>query len=51
MAGTDESKGRAKKAVGEVTGNDRLKVEGEVDKIKGKVDDVVDSVADTLKGD
>jgi uncharacterized protein YjbJ (UPF0337 family) len=51
MPNADEIKGRAKKAAGEVTGNDRLKGEGEVDKVKGKVKDAVDSVADAVTGD
>jgi uncharacterized protein YjbJ (UPF0337 family) len=48
---TDEIKGRAKKAAGEVTGNERLQGEGDVDKAKGKVKDAVDAVADKLTGD
>ena len=30
MAGSDEAKGRAKRAVGELTGDDELKQEGQV---------------------
>ena len=45
----DEAKGRAKRAVGELTGDDDLKREGSVDKAAGKVKDAVDSVADKAK--
>lgn len=48
MGAIDEAKGRAKEAVGDVTGNDRLKGEGKVDKGKGKVKDAVDKVADKV---
>ena len=51
MSGTsDEVKGRVKKAVGELTGNDKLKREGEIDKVAGKVKQGVDKVKDTLQG-
>jgi len=33
---TDQAKGRVKQAVGDLTGNDRLKAEGEVDETVGK---------------
>lgn len=46
---TDESKGRVKKAAGELTGNDRLKREGEVDKASGKAKQTTDKVADKAK--
>lgn len=50
MANADEAKGRAKRAAGEVTGNDDLKREGSVDKAAGKIKDTVDKVADKAKG-
>ena len=37
----DDAKGRLKKAGGEITGDDSLKREGEVDKASGKVKDAV----------
>lgn len=50
----DELKGRVKKAAGELSGNDRLKAEGQVDKTAGKiksgVSKTVDAVKDTLNG-
>jgi uncharacterized protein YjbJ (UPF0337 family) len=45
----DEGKGRLKKATGELTGNDRLKREGDVDKASGKVKKATDKVADKAK--
>ena len=49
MASSDEAKGRAKRAVGELTGDDALKREGTVDKATGKAKDGADKVADKLK--
>ncbi|NLE73141.1 MAG: CsbD family protein [Actinobacteria bacterium] len=50
MAGEiDDIKGRVKKAVGELTDDDKLKQEGTVDKVAGKVKDVVDKAADKAK--
>jgi uncharacterized protein YjbJ (UPF0337 family) len=59
---TDDLKGRAKEAVGDLTDDDDLKREGKVDragaKLKGvaedakdKVEDVIDSVKDKLHRD
>jgi uncharacterized protein YjbJ (UPF0337 family) len=50
MATMDEVKGRAKKAAGDLTGNDKLKREGKADQAAGKVKDAVDSVAEKAKG-
>lgn len=50
MGVVDETKGRAKEAVGDVTGNDKLKSEGKVDRGKGKAKDAVDKVADKVTG-
>jgi uncharacterized protein YjbJ (UPF0337 family) len=47
---SDEMKGRVKKAVGELTGNDKLKREGDLDKAAGKVKQGVDKVKDVLQG-
>ncbi|MBC7854637.1 MAG: CsbD family protein [Pirellulaceae bacterium] len=47
---SDEIKGRVKKAVGELTGNNRLKREGEIDKVAGKVKQGMDKVKDALQG-
>ncbi len=47
-----DAKGRAKEAIGSVTGNDDLKDKGKSDQtkaaIKGKVGDVVDTVKDKV---
>lgn len=47
-----DAKGRAKEAIGSVTGNDDLKNKGKTDQakasIKGKVGDVVDGVKDKV---
>jgi uncharacterized protein YjbJ (UPF0337 family) len=45
----DQAKGRLKKAGGELTGDDSLKREGEVDKASGKVKDAVGGTADKVK--
>ena len=45
----DDAKGRLKKAAGEITGDDSLKREGEVDKATGKVKDAVGSASDKVK--
>ncbi len=49
MASSDEAKGRAKRAVGELTGDNKLKREGTIDKAAGKTKDGVDKVADKAK--
>lgn len=52
---TDDLKGRTKKAAGELTGDDSLKREGDVDKasgaVKDKVGDAADKVKDVLRKD
>jgi len=45
----DEAKGRAKRAVGELTDDERLKQEGTIDKGAGKAKDTVDKAADKAK--
>ena len=45
---TDEIKGRVKKAAGELTDDQDLREEGEVDKAAGKAKDAVDDVADRV---
>jgi uncharacterized protein YjbJ (UPF0337 family) len=50
MGAIDEAKGKGKEAVGDVTGNQKLKTEGQVDRGKGKVKDAVDKVADKVAG-
>jgi uncharacterized protein YjbJ (UPF0337 family) len=50
MGVVDNTKGKAKEAVGDATGNDKLKTEGKADQAKGKVKDAVDKVTDKLTG-
>jgi uncharacterized protein YjbJ (UPF0337 family) len=51
---TDDIKGRAKEAVGDVTDNDKLKREGRLDRataeVKEKVGEVADAIKDHLPG-
>jgi uncharacterized protein YjbJ (UPF0337 family) len=46
----EKAKGRAKEAVGALSGDNRLKNEGRVDQAKGSAKKTVDKVADTLTG-
>lgn len=45
----DEMKGRAKKAVGEVTGDGELKREGQTDKVAGKAKQAVEKARKKLE--
>jgi uncharacterized protein YjbJ (UPF0337 family) len=47
--GVDKAKGRAKKAVGDLTDNADLKREGEIDQASGKVKEVTQKVADKAR--
>ena len=49
MANTDDMKGRAKEAAGDLTDDDDLKREGKADKATGKVKDAVDSASEKVK--
>ncbi len=46
---TDDLKGRAKEAAGDVTDDDGLKREGKVDRATGKAKDAVGDAGDKLK--
>jgi len=50
----DEAKGKAKSAVGDVTGDDQMKTEGQADQLTGKVKqgvaDLKDKANDVVKG-
>ncbi len=61
MGNLDEAKGRAKQAVGDLTGDDDMRREGKVDEkagqakdkvgdVKDKAEDVIDSVKDKVTG-
>ena len=45
----DKAKGRAKRAAGELTGDEKLKHEGTVDKAAGEAKEAVDIAADKAK--
>jgi len=45
----DETKGRAKQAVGDLTGDDSLKNEGKVDEASGKTKGAIGKAADKVK--
>jgi len=47
---SDEIKGRIKQAAGDLTDNDDLKAEGEVDEAAGKAKGFVDKIADKADG-
>jgi uncharacterized protein YjbJ (UPF0337 family) len=49
MSNADEAKGRAKRAVGELTDDEQLKREGKVDKASGSAKRAVDKAADKAK--
>ncbi len=49
MGGLDEFKGRAKEAAGDLTDDEDLEREGEVDQGKGKVKNLVDRAGDAVK--
>ncbi|WP_332653775.1 CsbD family protein [Brevundimonas sp.] len=43
--------GKAKEAVGNVTGDEKLKAEGRADQVEGKVQNAVGGVKDALRDD
>ena len=50
MAGTmDKAKGRMKEAAGALTDDDKLRREGRVDQLVGKVKDTAEKLIDTAK--
>jgi uncharacterized protein YjbJ (UPF0337 family) len=49
MSNTDDIKGRAKEAAGDLTGNERLQREGKADQIEGKVKEFVDDARDKVE--
>jgi uncharacterized protein YjbJ (UPF0337 family) len=44
-----EAKGHVKETAGKVTGDEKLKREGQADQVEGKVQNVVGGVKDTIK--
>jgi uncharacterized protein YjbJ (UPF0337 family) len=49
MPNTDDLKGRAKEAAGDLTDNDDLKNEGKTDRAGGKVKDMIDKAEEKAK--
>ena len=51
MAGgkTDELKGRVKEAAGALTGDEKLKREGQVDQTVGRIKQTTDKIIDKIK--
>lgn len=45
----DETKGRGKEALGDLTGDEELKNEGKVDRASGTIKDKVGGIADKAK--
>jgi len=45
---TDKIKGRVKETVGVITGNDRLKREGQTDQVVGEVKEAAEKVKDKV---
>jgi uncharacterized protein YjbJ (UPF0337 family) len=48
-ANTDDLKGRAKEAVGDLTDNDELKREGRTDRAEGKAKEKIDELGEKAK--
>jgi len=49
MPNTDDLKGRAKEAFGDMTDNDEMKREGKTDRASGNVKDKIESVEESAK--
>ena len=46
----NKTKGKIKQAVGDLTGNEKLRKEGKRDELKGKVEGAIEDVKDAAKG-
>lgn len=44
----EETKGQGKQALGDMTGDDRMKAEGKVDEVKGKAEQVLGDIKDKM---
>jgi uncharacterized protein YjbJ (UPF0337 family) len=49
MSNADDAKGRLKEAAGDLTNDDDLKREGQVDQATGAVKDKIDDASDAIK--
>lgn len=45
----DKAKGKIKQAAGDLTGDEKLKTEGKVDELKGKVKGAVEDIKHAIK--
>lgn len=45
----DQAKGKVKEATGKALGDEKLKREGQADRVTGKVENVVGGIKDTMK--
>ncbi|MFC0634554.1 CsbD family protein [Brevundimonas balnearis] len=46
-----QTEGKLKEGVGKLTGDEKLKAEGKMDQVEGKVQNAVGGAKDALKGD
>jgi uncharacterized protein YjbJ (UPF0337 family) len=46
----EQAKGKAKEVTGKVTGDSKLETEGKGDQVKGKIQNTVGGLKDTLRG-
>ena len=46
----EQAKGKAKEVAGKVTGDSKLQSEGKGDQVKGKIQNTVGGLKDTLRG-
>lgn len=45
---TDKAKGKIKQAIGDLTGDDRLRREGKIDEVAGRAKEVIDTVKEKV---
>ena len=47
---TDKAKGKVKEIAGKITGDSKTEAEGKADQLKGKVQNTIGGIKDTLRG-
>jgi len=45
---TEKTKGKVKQAIGELTGNDKLRREGKIDEVAGRGKEAIDTVKEKI---
>ena len=50
MGSAEQAKGKVKEVAGKVLGDSKLKSEGKGDQVKGKVQNTIGGIKDTLRG-